>query len=47
MPYLPSFVDTCCGSRFDVHVEIDGTTRAYFCDGCDRMLADLIDGAEP
>lgn len=47
MPHLPYDVDPCCGSRFDVHVEIDGTTRAYFCDECEELLADLIDGAEP
>ena len=51
---LPPHVDPCSertgpcdGGVFDVVAETDGTTRAYLCVLCDRMLADLIEGAEP
>lgn len=47
MPHLPYHVECCCGSRFDVTTETDGTTRAYFCAVCGELLADLIEGAEP
>ena len=46
---LPPHVDPCdcTGSRFAVRAETDGVTRAYLCNDCDGLLADLIEGAEP
>lgn len=45
--HLPPHVPTCCGSRFDIDVDADGTTAAYHCSICGELIADLILGAEP
>lgn len=55
MGWLPWHVDPGDGqcvcenptSRFENTVDIDGSTAAYICDGCDKLIADLICGAEP
>lgn len=42
----PEVAECDCGGEL-VREIVDGISAVYECEGCDRLLADLILGAEP